>query len=120
MITTKRAEKIAKSFAGKKILVVGDLMLDRYVSGSVHRISPEAPVPVVLVSGQSCSPGGAANVSSNIQSLGGQAIMVGTVGRDAGADYYESAALANCAAGVVVGKLGTATCSPEELLASIE
>jgi D-beta-D-heptose 7-phosphate kinase/D-beta-D-heptose 1-phosphate adenosyltransferase len=86
MITRKRAEKIVNAFAGKKILVVGDLMLDRYISGSVHRISPEAPVPVVLVSGERASPGGAANVASNIQSLGGHAIVVGIVGRDAAAD----------------------------------
>jgi D-beta-D-heptose 7-phosphate kinase/D-beta-D-heptose 1-phosphate adenosyltransferase len=86
MLTRKRAENIVKAFAGKKVLVIGDLMLDRYLSGSVHRISPEAPVPVVLVSGERTSPGGSANVASNIQSLGGQAIVVGIVGHDQAAD----------------------------------
>jgi D-beta-D-heptose 7-phosphate kinase/D-beta-D-heptose 1-phosphate adenosyltransferase len=86
MISVKQAEKTIKAFAGKRILVVGDLMLDRYVTGSVNRISPEAPVPVVLVTGERTLPGGAANVALNIQSLGGQAMVAGVVGKDAAAD----------------------------------
>ena len=86
MISSKQAESIIKSFAGKRILVVGDLMLDRYVTGAVNRISPEAPVPVVLVTGERALPGGAANVALNIQSLGGQAIVAGVVGADRAAD----------------------------------
>lgn len=82
MLTVKQAEKIVKSFAAMKILVVGDLMLDRYVTGTVTRISPEAPVPVLRVTGERALPGGAANVALNIQSLGGQAVVAGVVGRD--------------------------------------
>lgn len=86
MISVKQADKIVKAFAGKRILVVGDLMLDRYVSGEANRISPEAPVPVVLVTNERVLPGGAANVALNIQSLGGQAVVAGVVGKDRAAE----------------------------------
>ncbi len=83
MISESRANEILDSAATKRLLVVGDLMLDRYVSGSVSRISPEAPVPIVHVMDDTAVPGGAANVALNIQSLGGQACMAGLVGADA-------------------------------------
>lgn len=69
-------------FGSKKILVLGDLMLDRYVWGSVSRISPEAPVPVVDVSKETLLPGGAANVANNICALGGKVSLCGVTGRD--------------------------------------
>ena len=59
-------------FAGRRVLVVGDVMLDRYWFGDVERISPEAPVPVVLVRRVEERPGGAANVARNIDALGGR------------------------------------------------
>lgn len=65
-----------------RILVVGDLMLDRYIIGSVDRISPEAPVPVVRVEGESLAVGGAGNVASNIVALGASCDVVGCVGDD--------------------------------------
>jgi len=65
-----------------KVLVIGDLMMDQYVWGHVDRISPEAPVPVVKVQGESIDPGGAANVVNNIKSLGGSVFPCGVVGRD--------------------------------------
>jgi len=65
-----------------RTLVVGDLMLDRYVWGSVERISPEAPVPVVSLKGESANLGGAANVAANVASLGGKVALVGVVGDD--------------------------------------
>ena len=83
MISSERADAVVASFRGQTILVVGDLMLDRYVFGTVDRISPEAPVPVVHVTGERCLPGGAANVARNIQSLGGKAVVAGLVGEDA-------------------------------------
>lgn len=86
MITVERARKVMDGFKGKRVLVVGDLMLDRYVHGVVHRISPEAPVPVVLSTHERFSAGGAANVALNIQSLGGQAVVAGVVGKDKDAD----------------------------------
>ncbi|MCX6120965.1 MAG: D-glycero-beta-D-manno-heptose-7-phosphate kinase [Ignavibacteriales bacterium] len=84
--TPNRLEEIQKSFTGKRIAVVGDLMLDRYFWGKVSRISPEAPVPVVEVEEESTRLGGAANVANNIASLGGVPIMIGIVGNDAGGD----------------------------------
>jgi len=67
----------------KRVLVVGDVMLDEFVWGKVSRISPEAPVPVVQVTGQSFHLGGAGNVAANVRTLGGAAALVGLVGRDA-------------------------------------
>ncbi|MBI3319316.1 MAG: D-glycero-beta-D-manno-heptose-7-phosphate kinase [Candidatus Omnitrophica bacterium] len=63
-------------------MVIGDLMLDEFVWGKVHRISPEAPVPVVWVQSESIMPGGAANVANNIRALGGNVQLVGVVGMD--------------------------------------
>lgn len=87
----QRREAVLKNYAAQKILVVGDLMLDRYVYGRVNRISPEAPVPVVHVREEIRQPGGAANVALNIQSLGGCATVAGIVGDDtAGRDLIGS------------------------------
>jgi rfaE bifunctional protein kinase chain/domain len=83
-VTQARLDAIFKGFEGKKIAVIGDLMLDRYIWGSVSRISPEAPVPVVEVDEESTRLGGAANVANNIASLGGVPLMVGVVGDDPG------------------------------------
>ena len=69
-------------FGRAKILVVGDLILDEFVWGKVHRISPEAPVPVVWIQSESVMPGGAANVANNISALGAQVSVVGLVGED--------------------------------------
>ncbi|HLD83261.1 MAG TPA: D-glycero-beta-D-manno-heptose-7-phosphate kinase [archaeon] len=69
-------------FAGRKVLVIGDVMLDRYLHGDVTRISPEAPVPVVRVERESFVPGGAANTANNIVSLGGVAHVISVVGAD--------------------------------------
>ena len=73
-----------------KVAVVGDLMLDRYIWGHAHRISQEAPVPVVRVSKTNDAPGGAANVAGNILGLGGAATIFGTVGDDAEGDRLET------------------------------
>ena len=64
------------------ILVVGDLILDEYVVGSAHRLSPEAPVPVVEVASRTDRPGGAANVAVNVASLGGKVTLLGVLGED--------------------------------------
>jgi D-beta-D-heptose 7-phosphate kinase / D-beta-D-heptose 1-phosphate adenosyltransferase len=79
----RRAVELVEKFWGnKRILVVGDVMLDKYVWGTVDRISPEAPVPVVLGSHTNHFPGGAANVAMNVVGLGAKAIVVGFVGED--------------------------------------
>jgi D-beta-D-heptose 7-phosphate kinase/D-beta-D-heptose 1-phosphate adenosyltransferase len=73
-----------------RLLVVGDVMLDRYWHGGTSRISPEAPVPVVRVEESEDRPGGAANVALNIASLGGHAALAGLVGNDDNADRLSS------------------------------
>ncbi len=82
-IHRRRAAELLELMSSRRILVVGDLMLDRYIIGSVHRISPEAPVPVVHVDSEKSVPGGASNVALNIRSLGAAAAVAGTVGHDA-------------------------------------
>lgn len=81
-----RYANIVSAFKRQKILVIGDLILDRYIWGTVDRISPEAPVPVVEVSHETFLLGGAANVAHNIVSLGGGASVVGVAGNDRGGD----------------------------------
>ena len=75
--------KFPQAFAGKRLAVIGDFMLDRYLWGSVSRISPEAPVPIVEVEQESEQLGGAANVAHNIAALGAQPYPLGVVGDDA-------------------------------------
>lgn len=77
-----RLKKIVENFSHAKVMVVGDLILDEFIWGNVSRISPEAPVPVVLVRDENFMPGGASNVVNNIASLGGKASIVGVVGND--------------------------------------
>ena len=79
---TKKFKKIISRFNKAKILVIGDLILDEFVWGSVSRISPEAPVPVVWVDRESYMPGGASNVANNIRSLDGGVYIGGVVGND--------------------------------------
>jgi len=85
-LTLDRAHELLSRFPACRILVVGDLMLDRYVHGRVDRISPEAPVPVVHVLREHSVPGGACNVGLNIQALAGKAIVCGLVGTCSHAD----------------------------------
>lgn len=68
------------------VIVIGDIMVDRYLFGSVHRISPEAPVPVVAYEGENCLPGGAANVALNLKSLDIDPILIAVCGEDAEKD----------------------------------
>jgi len=74
--------KIISRMSKARILVVGDIMLDRFIWGTVSRISPEAPVPVVWAKSESFMPGGASNVANNICSLGADAYMCGVIGDD--------------------------------------
>jgi D-beta-D-heptose 7-phosphate kinase/D-beta-D-heptose 1-phosphate adenosyltransferase len=79
----RRFEKLLAEFPKKHLLVIGDLMLDRFIWGDVVRLSPEAPVPVLRVAAESFRLGGAANVIHNIRSLGAGATACGIVGKDA-------------------------------------
>ncbi len=81
--TIMEIKKIIKeNFDKKKILVIGDLMVDEYILGSVSRISPEAPVPILNYKGREKNAGGAANVALNINALGGGVIMAGVAAED--------------------------------------
>src|SRR5712691_5401336 len=81
-----RARDLVGRFADLPVLVVGDVMLDRFIVGRVSRISPEAPVPVVQFESEHLRLGGAANVAHNIVALGGRASLVGLVGVDGAAE----------------------------------
>ena len=78
----KKLLRFLRRFSSARVLVIGDLMLDQFIWGDVGRISPEAPVPVVRVTRESQHLGGAANVVSNIRSLGGNVGACGAIGRD--------------------------------------
>jgi D-glycero-beta-D-manno-heptose-7-phosphate kinase len=78
----ERLERILRGFTEVSILVVGDIMMDRFIRGRVSRISPEAPVPVVVVEKEDFLLGGAANVVNNIHSLGGRGSLCGVIGDD--------------------------------------
>ncbi|MBK8556630.1 MAG: hypothetical protein IPL65_13065 [Lewinellaceae bacterium] len=74
--------EILDQLKGHRIMVIGDVMLDRYLTGSVHRISPEAPVPVVLQHSQEDRLGGAANVALNLKALGAEPLLCSVIGTD--------------------------------------
>jgi D-glycero-beta-D-manno-heptose-7-phosphate kinase len=81
-IDEKRFNEIVNRAKNKNVMVIGDLMIDEYLIGNVTRISPEAPVPVIEVNGESLKFGGVANVALNILSLGCKPILVGMIGDD--------------------------------------
>jgi len=85
-LAAARAHELVDRFRGLTVLVVGDVMLDRFIVGAVTRISPEAPVPIVRFRSEYVRLGGAANVAHNVAALGGQPALVGLVGADAAAD----------------------------------
>jgi len=81
MLNFMTSLQIVKALKSKKVLIVGDLILDRYLFGKVSRISPEAPVPIVDVVSESFLLGGSANVANNIIALGGKATVAGIIGK---------------------------------------
>ena len=89
-VDIKKMKSTIKSFKNKKVLVLGDIMLDKYIWGDVVRISPEAPVPVVKVKKDTSCLGGAGNVCRNIESLGGFPLLVGITGEDAEAEWIKA------------------------------
>lgn len=102
---TERARQILDQCRRLRILVAGDLMLDEFVWGSVSRISPEAPVPVVEVTGESFYAGGAANVARNLRDLGAQVSITGLRGMDAAGER-----LAGLLAGAGIDASAVAAC----------
>ncbi|MGE5438165.1 MAG: D-glycero-beta-D-manno-heptose-7-phosphate kinase [Syntrophothermus sp.] len=89
-ILLKRLRKLEKAFDGKRIAIVGDMMLDCYFWGDVKRVSPEAPVPVVEIDNEFFRFGGAANCALNILKLGGIPIPVGVIGKDNDGGIFNS------------------------------
>jgi len=103
-LTKERAGALTNGFANKRIVVLGDLMLDEFIWGRVRRISPEAPVPVVEVDRQTVALGGAGNVVSNLVALGASAAPIGVLGDDPDAERlrYAFRELSVSAEGLVV------------------
>lgn len=81
-MTASEIQKFAAALPKLRVLVIGDLMLDRYLWGNVSRISPEAPVPIVDIVNSESRPGGAANVALNVSKLGAQVSLCGMIGED--------------------------------------
>ncbi len=87
-ISIRRFKSLVNGIKGKKIAIIGDVMVDRYFLGKVARISPEAPVPVVDIEQEFSLFGGAANVGNNIKSLGGEPFLIGIVGDDNTGSFF--------------------------------
>lgn len=81
-----QAEDLLQRLAGRKVAVLGDVMLDEYLFGEVDRISPEAPVPIVRIIREQAVLGGAANVAANLKALGAEPMLIGTLQKDAAGD----------------------------------
>jgi D-beta-D-heptose 7-phosphate kinase/D-beta-D-heptose 1-phosphate adenosyltransferase len=81
-LTVERLQALASQWQGRRVLVVGDLMLDEYIVGAAERISPEAPVPVILCERRTYGAGGAANTAMNLLTLGAQVVLCGVIGND--------------------------------------
>jgi rfaE bifunctional protein kinase chain/domain len=90
MLTAESVSRLFSNFDNLRVLIVGDVMIDSYLFGTVDRISPEAPVPVVAVKERSERLGGAANVAVNIKALGSEAVICTVVGNDDKARIFEN------------------------------
>lgn len=84
------AEAIFQGFTQKRVLVIGDVMIDAYLRGSVTRVSPEAPVPIINLTKSEDRLGGAANVALNLLALGAEPILCAVIGNDNGADKFDA------------------------------
>ncbi|MGH9921478.1 MAG: bifunctional heptose 7-phosphate kinase/heptose 1-phosphate adenyltransferase [Nitrososphaerales archaeon] len=101
----ERLKEVLKGFAGKRVLVIGDLMVDHYVETAAKKLSREAPIPVSDVVAENSFAGGTSNLASNIVSLGGKAAVVGIVGKD-----YEGELLMEILAKESIDTTGITTC----------
>jgi len=81
--------RLLSNFHAARVLVLGDVMLDRFVYGTAERISPEGPIPIVSIEKTTDMPGGAANVARNVAALGAQCTLIGVVGHDSTADVLQ-------------------------------
>lgn len=87
-ITEAKLKSIFKRSKGRKIAIIGDVMLDKYVYGTISRISPETPVPVVDIDKTEFRLGGAANVANNIKALEAEPVLIGVIGNDYDSKHY--------------------------------
>ena len=88
VLAAERTRKLVRQMSGLRVVVVGDLMVDRTIRGAVSRISPEAPVPIVHLQSEDAVVGGAGNVARNLRALGARVDLVGVVGADSGAELF--------------------------------
>lgn len=96
MLAPERADQLFRGFQQARILVVGDFMLDEYIHGKVDRISPEAPVPIVVEQNRRYLPGGAGNVVQNLGALGAEIYIAGQIGADSDGERLKELLLPRC------------------------
>ncbi len=117
-LTRDRVLQLVQKMKASRVVVVGDIMLDRYLIGETERLSPEAPVPVVTVRERHAALGGAANVAANVAALGARCLLVGTVGDDAdGASIRQELAVARLEDRHVLTVAGRPTTSKTRIIA---
>jgi rfaE bifunctional protein kinase chain/domain len=113
-----RVLQLIQRMRGSRVVVVGDIMLDRYLIGETERLSPEAPVPVVTVRERHAALGGAANVAANVAAMGATCLLVGAVGDDGdGATIRQELAVARLDDRHVIGVAGRPTTSKTRIIA---
>jgi rfaE bifunctional protein kinase chain/domain len=113
-----RVLQLIQRMKNSRVVVVGDVMLDRYLMGDTDRLSPEAPVPVVNVAERHAALGGAANVAANVAALGAQCLLVGAIGDDAdGAAIRQELAVARLDDRFVLTIAGRPTTSKTRIIA---
>lgn len=113
-----RLLQLIQRMRGSRVVVVGDIMLDRYLIGETERLSPEAPVPVVTVKERHAALGGAANVAANVAAMGATCLLVGTVGDDGdGSAIRQELAVARLDDRYVISVAGRPTTSKTRIIA---
>ncbi len=116
----ERQRAIIKNFAKAKVLVLGDVMLDTYISGDVTRISPEAPIPVARFRGKRHVPGGAANAAANVAGLGGAVTLVSVRGEDAAGKTLETLLKKHGVKSFLIADKSRATTEKQRIVAADE
>ena len=113
-----RVLQLIKRMQSSRVVVIGDIMLDRYLIGDTERLSPEAPVPVVTVAERHAALGGAANVAANVAAMGARCLLVGAVGDDAdGASIRQELAVSRLEDRLVLTIAGRPTTSKTRIIA---
>lgn len=95
VVAQSQLKKILEAFQGRTVMVLGDVLVDEYITGEASRISPEAPVPILHVKESHRTLGGAANTAANVSSLGGRSILIGMIGNDEAGESLKTMAEAS-------------------------